>query len=129
MIRYEKAIIAMAKQRVTLEVLSYHATAPAEEANKLKVQVLSARFELPNPCFFFKYTKKKKKNTPKKRFKVSDNCVFFALPPTEFFFLLLALCLKKTDDWHTQPSARIPSKASWSLNSESNFRSLLYREL
>lgn len=35
---YEKAIIAMAKQRVTLEVLSYHATAPAEEANKLKVQ-------------------------------------------------------------------------------------------
>lgn len=27
----------MAKQRVTLEVLSYHATAPAEEATKLKV--------------------------------------------------------------------------------------------
>ncbi len=26
--RYEKAITAMAKQRVTLEVLSYHATAP-----------------------------------------------------------------------------------------------------
>ena len=35
--RYEKAIVAMAKQRVTLEVLSYHATAPAEDANKLKV--------------------------------------------------------------------------------------------
>lgn len=52
-IRYEKAIIAMAKQRVTLEVLSYHATAPAEEANKLKVQVLSVRdSKMPNPCFF-----------------------------------------------------------------------------
>jgi hypothetical protein len=29
----------MAKQRVTLEVLSYHATAPAEEALKLKVSL------------------------------------------------------------------------------------------
>jgi len=28
----------MAKQRVTLEVLSYHATAPAQEAAKLKVR-------------------------------------------------------------------------------------------
>ena len=27
----------MAKQRVTLEVLSYHATAPVEDASKLKV--------------------------------------------------------------------------------------------
>lgn len=36
--RYEKAVVAMAKQRVTLEVLSYHATAPAEEAVKLKVR-------------------------------------------------------------------------------------------
>ncbi|XP_067136235.1 LOW QUALITY PROTEIN: dual 3',5'-cyclic-AMP and -GMP phosphodiesterase 11-like [Centruroides vittatus] len=33
---YEKAIKAMAKQRVTLEVLSYHATAPLEEAYRLK---------------------------------------------------------------------------------------------
>jgi len=31
----------MAKQRVTLEVLSYHATAPAEEALKLKVSLFS----------------------------------------------------------------------------------------
>ena len=38
-LRYEKAIVAMAKQRVTLEVLSYHATAPAEEALKLKVSL------------------------------------------------------------------------------------------
>lgn len=38
-IRYEKAIVAMAKQRVTLEVLSYHATAPAEDATKLKVNI------------------------------------------------------------------------------------------
>lgn len=29
----------MAKQRVTLEVLSYHATAPAEDATKLKVSI------------------------------------------------------------------------------------------
>ncbi|KAI9564201.1 hypothetical protein GHT06_007939 [Daphnia sinensis] len=37
---YEKAIVAMAKQRVTLEVLSYHATAPAEDATKLKKAII-----------------------------------------------------------------------------------------
>uniref|UniRef100_T1JHX2 3',5'-cyclic-GMP phosphodiesterase n=1 Tax=Strigamia maritima TaxID=126957 RepID=T1JHX2_STRMM len=37
---YEKAIKAMAKQRVTLEVLSYHAAAPLETAQKLKKQVI-----------------------------------------------------------------------------------------
>lgn len=36
-IRYEKAVIAMAKQKVTLEVLSYHAAAPREDALKLMV--------------------------------------------------------------------------------------------
>jgi len=35
--RYEKAITAMAKQAVTLEVLSYHASAPLEEAYQLRV--------------------------------------------------------------------------------------------
>lgn len=40
--RYEKAIVAMAKQRVTLEVLSYHATAPVEDASKLKVIFLKS---------------------------------------------------------------------------------------
>ena len=95
MIRYEKAIIAMAKQRVTLEVLSYHATAPAEEANKLKVQVLSARFKLPNPCFFQVHKEEEEEKYAKKRFKVSDNCVFFALPPTEFFFPSPCFVFKK----------------------------------
>jgi len=38
--RYEKAIIAMAKQSVTLEVLSYHASASLEDAQRLKVGVL-----------------------------------------------------------------------------------------
>ncbi|KAK2720014.1 dual 3',5'-cyclic-AMP and -GMP phosphodiesterase 11-like [Artemia franciscana] len=32
---YEKTVLAMAKQRVTLEVLSYHATASSEDATKL----------------------------------------------------------------------------------------------
>jgi hypothetical protein len=36
--RYEKAIVAMAKQSVTLEVLSYHASASLEEAIRLKVR-------------------------------------------------------------------------------------------
>jgi hypothetical protein len=36
--RFEKAIAAENKQRVILEVLSYHATAPVEEASKLKVK-------------------------------------------------------------------------------------------
>lgn len=34
---YESAMRAIAKQQVALEVLSYHATAPAEEALRLKV--------------------------------------------------------------------------------------------
>lgn len=37
--RYEKAIIAMAKQSVTLELLSYHASASLEDAQRLKVSV------------------------------------------------------------------------------------------
>lgn len=34
---YEKAIVAMAKQSVTLEVLSYHASATVDDAGRLKV--------------------------------------------------------------------------------------------
>lgn len=36
---YEKAITAMAKQSVTLEVLSYHASASIDDANKLRVNI------------------------------------------------------------------------------------------
>jgi len=39
---YEKTVLAMAKQQVTLEVLSYHATAALEEAQKL------ARLKIPS---------------------------------------------------------------------------------
>ncbi|KAG8239973.1 hypothetical protein J437_LFUL018571 [Ladona fulva] len=35
-IRYEKAVIAMAKQSVTLEVLSYHASASLQDARRVK---------------------------------------------------------------------------------------------
>lgn len=34
---YEKAIVAMAKQSVTLEVLSYHASASIDDAGRLRV--------------------------------------------------------------------------------------------
>lgn len=34
---YEKAMVAIAKQNVTLEVLSYHATASVEDAQRLRV--------------------------------------------------------------------------------------------
>lgn len=37
--RYEKAVVAMAKQSVTLELLSYHASASLEDALRLKVSV------------------------------------------------------------------------------------------
>lgn len=41
---YEKAVTAMAKQKVTLEVLSYHATAPRSESQKLtKMKIPSAQ--------------------------------------------------------------------------------------
>lgn len=36
---YEKAIVAMAKQSVTLEVLSYHASASMDDAVRLKVRI------------------------------------------------------------------------------------------
>lgn len=36
---YEKAIVAMAKQSVTLEVLSYHASASIEDAVRLRVSI------------------------------------------------------------------------------------------
>lgn len=36
-IRYEKAVTAMAKQSVTLEVLSYHASASLDDAQRLRV--------------------------------------------------------------------------------------------
>lgn len=39
-IRYEKAVIAMAKQSVTLEVLSYHASASLEDAQRLRVSLI-----------------------------------------------------------------------------------------
>ncbi|KAK6628218.1 Dual 3',5'-cyclic-AMP and -GMP phosphodiesterase 11 [Polyplax serrata] len=42
---YEKAVIAMAKQNVTLEILSYHASASLEDAQRLKsLRVPSAHF-------------------------------------------------------------------------------------
>lgn len=34
---YEKAVVAIAKQSVTLEVLSYHATATMDDAQRLRV--------------------------------------------------------------------------------------------
>lgn len=37
---YEKAIVAMAKQSVTLEVLSYHASATTDDAVRLMVRLL-----------------------------------------------------------------------------------------
>ena len=40
---YETAMKAIAKQRVALEVMSYHAIAPMEEAEKLEV---CTRFQL-----------------------------------------------------------------------------------
>ncbi|XP_032690229.1 dual 3',5'-cyclic-AMP and -GMP phosphodiesterase 11-like isoform X2 [Odontomachus brunneus] len=45
---YEKAVIAMAKQSVTLEVLSYHASASLEDAQRLKTIRVpsSAHFQL-----------------------------------------------------------------------------------
>lgn len=92
MIRYEKAIIAMAKQRVTLEVLSYHATAPAEEANKLKVQVLSARFKLPNPCFFSSTQRRRRKIRKKKGSRFRTIAFFLRSHPQIFFFFSL-LCV------------------------------------
>jgi len=50
---YEAAIVAMAKQQVTLEVLSYHATAPLEEAVKLSRQKIPSAASLQLHSFQF----------------------------------------------------------------------------
>jgi len=48
--RYEKAVIAMAKQSVTLEVLSYHASASLEDAQRLRV----SRVQVSNEVVLWK---------------------------------------------------------------------------
>ena len=40
---YEKAVRAVAKQRVALEVLSYHASAPPEDVVRIKVGIFHYR--------------------------------------------------------------------------------------
>ncbi|XP_063244233.1 dual 3',5'-cyclic-AMP and -GMP phosphodiesterase 11 isoform X2 [Bacillus rossius redtenbacheri] len=40
---YERAVIAMAKQSVTLEVLSYHASASLEDAQRLRLRIPSSQ--------------------------------------------------------------------------------------
>lgn len=45
---YEKAIVAMAKQSVTLEVLSYHASATMDEAHRLRVSTIP-ELRVPRP--------------------------------------------------------------------------------
>ena len=50
---YEKAVVAMAKQQVTLEVLSYHATAPLDEAVKLARQKIPSAQALKLHSFAF----------------------------------------------------------------------------
>jgi len=50
---YEKTVLAMAKQQVTLEVLSYHATAALEEAQKLARQKIPSAAALQLHSFTF----------------------------------------------------------------------------
>lgn len=50
---FEKAVMAMAKQQVTLEVLSYHATAPLEEAIQLARQKIPSTAALKLTSFSF----------------------------------------------------------------------------
>ena len=45
---YEIAMKAIAKQRVALEVMSYHAIAPLEEAEKLMVFLSKCNCDLPS---------------------------------------------------------------------------------
>ena len=50
---YESVVKSMAKQKVTLEILSYHATAPAEEAEKLAQSVVPSTAALRLSDFSF----------------------------------------------------------------------------
>lgn len=48
---YEKAIVAMAKQSVTLEVLSYHASASTDDAVRLMVSFTVAFMMMTGDTF------------------------------------------------------------------------------
>ncbi|TRY74606.1 hypothetical protein TCAL_00771, partial [Tigriopus californicus] len=50
---YEKAVVAMAKQQVTLEVLSYHASAPLEDGIRLARQKIPSTAALKLNSFSF----------------------------------------------------------------------------
>lgn len=50
---YEKTVVAMAKQQVTLEVLSYHAAAPIDDAIKLASKVISSAAAIRLQSFSF----------------------------------------------------------------------------
>lgn len=50
---YEKVVKSMAKQKVTLEILSYHATAPVEEAEKVSKEVIPSAAALRLSDFSF----------------------------------------------------------------------------
>lgn len=58
---YEKAIVAMAKQSVTLEVLSYHASASIEDAQRLRVGLLRT------PHFYYSCNQSFSESTKKRR--------------------------------------------------------------
>nr|CAD7447945.1 unnamed protein product [Timema bartmani] len=52
---YEKAVIAMAKQSVTLEVLSYHASASVEDAQRLKLSFGLKDLRVPSSQYYQLY--------------------------------------------------------------------------
>lgn len=62
---YEKAVVAMAKQSVTLEVLSYHASASMEDAQRLRVRTVFLSLHISSFHPHFQQTMKgDKRKTP-----------------------------------------------------------------
>jgi hypothetical protein len=73
---YEKAIVAMAKQSVTLEVLSYHASASADDAIRLMVTTTMSKFLLIFINQFYKFFKNAEpKNTLVSIFSTPRLCI------------------------------------------------------
>ena len=96
---YEKAIKAMAKQRVTLEVLSYHASAQEEEAQKVAVSLSSINSIYLSIYNTLKYFPNRSNHFPElNTYFVKKNLQFICLQSFgfkkhlfDFFYLMLFL--------------------------------------
>jgi dual 3',5'-cyclic-AMP and -GMP phosphodiesterase 11 len=127
---YEKAIVAMAKQSVTLEVLSYHASATMDDATRLRVS------HKPNNKYhqlFIKFLSFKQTKKTTQKLKVPSSA-FFQLHDFRFDDLdlcdddTLRACLRMFLDLDLVERFHIDYEVlcRWLLSVKKNYRNVTY---